>query len=151
MSQSATPSSAAETDVQAQRAHLDAFLTAAIRAAHPDLCLPAHLPPPSPGRLIILAAGKAAGSMSAVASRFYRQEHGLGDDRIVGLAVARHGYGQEAPGIRMIEAGHPVPDQAGIDATRKFCAWPRRPGRRTRCWCSCPVAARPTGSPRPGT
>src|ERR1043165_6640766 len=85
-----------------QRALLEALLTAGIRAAHPDLCLPAHLPEPSPGRLIILAAGKAAGSMSAVASRFYRQQHGLGDDRIVGLAVARHGYGQDAPGIHMV-------------------------------------------------
>lgn len=118
MSQTASPSPAT-TDVETQRGHLQAFMEAAIRAAHPDLCLPAHLPPPSPGRLIILAAGKAAGSMSAVASRFYRQEHGLGDARIVGLAVARHGYGQEAPGIRMVEAGHPVPDQAGIDATEE--------------------------------
>ncbi|MGT2487292.1 hypothetical protein ACU4GA_17785 [Methylobacterium oryzae CBMB20] len=39
------------------------------------LCLPPHLPEPSPGRLIILAAGKRPpGGMSAVASRFYRQE-----------------------------------------------------------------------------
>ncbi|MDP4027052.1 glycerate kinase [Methylobacterium sp. NEAU 140] len=109
----------AEPAVLEQRALLDRALTAGIRAAHPDLCLPAHLPSPSPGRLIILAAGKAAGSMSAVASRFYREQHGLGDDRIVGLAVARHGYGQEAPGIRMVEAGHPVPDEAGIRATEE--------------------------------
>ncbi len=109
----------ADAATRDQRALLDSILTAAIRAAHPDLCLPPHLPEPSPGRLIILAAGKAAGSMSAVASRFYRQKHGLGDDRIVGLAVARHGYGQDAPGIHMVEAGHPVPDEAGISATRE--------------------------------
>ena len=109
----------ADPAIQAQRALLETILTAAIRAAHPDLALPPHLPAPSPGRLIILAAGKAAGSMSAVASRFYRQQHGLGDDRIVGLAVARHGYGQEAPGIHMVEAGHPVPDEAGIAATKE--------------------------------
>lgn len=83
----------ADPAILKQRALLETLLYAGIRAAHPDLCLPAHLPAPSPGRLIILAAGKAAGSMSAVASRFYRQQHGLGDDRIVGLAVARHGYG----------------------------------------------------------
>ena len=55
----------ADAATRDQRALLDSILTAAIRAAHPDLCLPPHLPEPSPGRLIILAAGKAAGSMSA--------------------------------------------------------------------------------------
>ncbi|WP_375462639.1 glycerate kinase [uncultured Methylobacterium sp.] len=104
------------------RALLGGFLDTAIAAAHPDTCLPAHLPLPSPGRLIILGAGKAGGSMAAVASRFYRERHGLSDARVVGLAVARHGYGQEAPGIRMVEAGHPVPDQAGIEATRAALA-----------------------------
>ncbi|MGU3540964.1 glycerate kinase type-2 family protein [Methylobacterium sp. A54F] len=102
-----------------QRSLLTGLLDAAIAATHPDLCLPAHLPAPSPGRLIILGAGKAGGSMAAVASRFYREQHGLAEDRIVGLAVARHGYGQEAPGIRMVEAGHPVPDAAGIAATEE--------------------------------
>lgn len=113
------PASEPDPAIREQRALLEKVLAAGIRAAHPDLCLPAHLPPPTPGRLIILAAGKAAGSMSALASRFYRQEHGLGDDRIVGLAVARHGYGRDAPGIHMVEAGHPVPDEAGLAATRE--------------------------------
>ncbi|WP_375455108.1 glycerate kinase [uncultured Methylobacterium sp.] len=113
-----------ETDpaIGALRTLLGGLLDAAIAAAHPDACLPAHLPPPTPGRLIILGAGKAGGSMAAVASRFYREQHGLGDDRIVGLAVARHGYGQDAPGIRMVEAGHPVPDEAGIAATKAALA-----------------------------
>lgn len=95
------------------------FLDEAIAAAHPSKCLVGHLPPPPSGRLIILGAGKAGGSMAAVASRFYREEHGLDAGRIVGLAVARHGYGEEAPLIRMVEAGHPVPDAAGIAATRE--------------------------------
>ncbi|GEP05914.1 glycerate kinase type-2 family protein [Methylobacterium oxalidis] len=101
------------------RSLLDGFLAEAIAAAHPSRCLTPHLPPPPKGRLIILGAGKAGGSMAAVASRFYREEHGLGPDRITGLAVARHGYGEEAPLIRMVEAGHPVPDAAGIEATRE--------------------------------
>ena len=117
-------SAAAPTDpaTRDRRERLTGFLDAAIAAAHPSKCLPGHLPAPTPGRLIILGAGKAGGSMAAVASRFYRQQHGLGDDRIVGLAVARHGYGEEAPGIRMVEAGHPVPDAAGIAATRDALA-----------------------------
>ena len=101
----------------AARTLLLGILDEAIAAAHPARCLVPHLPAPGPGRLIILGAGKAGGSMAAVASRFYREEHGVDASRIVGLAVARHGYGEEAPMIRMVEAGHPVPDQAGIDAT----------------------------------
>ncbi|KQP50387.1 glycerate kinase type-2 family protein [Methylobacterium sp. Leaf106] len=101
----------------AARGLLLGFLDEAIAAAHPSRCLVPHLPAPGPGRLIILGAGKAGGSMAAVASRFYREQHGVDESRIVGLAVARHGYGEDAPMIRMVEAGHPVPDQAGIDAT----------------------------------
>lgn len=103
--------------LQASRALLLGFLDEAIAAAHPARCLEPHLPAPGPGRLIILGAGKAGGSMAAVASRFYREKHGVDASRIAGFAVARHGYGEEAPMIRMVEAGHPVPDQAGIDAT----------------------------------
>ena len=103
--------------LQASRALLLGFLDEAIAAAHPARCLAPHLPAPGPGRLIILGAGKAGGSMAAVASRFYRETHGVDASRIAGFAVARHGYGEEAPMIRMVEAGHPVPDQAGIDAT----------------------------------
>ncbi|GBU18771.1 MULTISPECIES: glycerate kinase [Methylobacterium] len=105
--------------VNEQRILLGGILDEAIAAAHPSRCLAGQLPAPSRGRLVILGAGKAAGSMAAVASRFYREEHGLGADRVVGLAVARHGYGEEAPLIRMVEAGHPVPDAAGIEATRE--------------------------------
>ena len=103
--------------LQASRALLLGFLDEAIAAAHPSRCLAQHLPAPGSGRLIILGAGKAGGSMAAVASRFYRETHGVDANRIAGFAVARHGYGEEAPMIRMVEAGHPVPDQAGIDAT----------------------------------
>jgi glycerate 2-kinase len=104
-----------------RRTLTDAF-AAAIAAAHPEQCLPGHLPDPPPGgRLIVLAAGKAAGSMSLVAERHYA-ERGLGADRLLGLAVARHGYGEATRLIRMVEAGHPVPDEAGVAATRETLA-----------------------------
>ena len=49
---------------------LDDLLATAIAAAHPASCLPASLPPPpANGRLILLAAGKAAGSMTEVAEQ----------------------------------------------------------------------------------
>jgi glycerate 2-kinase len=90
----------------------------AVAAAHPADCIPAHLPPPPPsGRLVILAAGKAAGAMAEVAERHYAQAHGLASDRIAGLAVTRHGYARPTRFLRVIEAGHPVPDAAGLAAT----------------------------------
>ena len=55
----------------AARAFLDGLFRTAIAAAHPSSCLPPHLPPPRTGRLIVLAAGKAAGSMAEVAEAAY--------------------------------------------------------------------------------
>ncbi len=104
------------------RESLRRIFDAAVAAAHPQACLPAHLPPPPPrGRIIVLAAGKAAASMSEVALAHYRDQ-GLDDTRITGLAVTRHGYGGDAGPIRIVEAGHPVPDEAGIAATRETLA-----------------------------
>jgi hydroxypyruvate reductase len=99
------------------RAFLERLFHAAVAAAHPAGGLPAQLPPPpAKGRILLLAAGKAAGSMAEVAERHYREVYGLGADRLGGLAVARHGYGRPTQFVRMVEAGHPVPDQAGLAA-----------------------------------
>jgi glycerate 2-kinase len=105
------------------RAFLEGLFNTAVRAAHPAQCLPAHLPAPPPaGRLVILAAGKAAGAMAAVAERHYRDQHGLPDARIRGLAVTRRGYGCPTRVVPVIEAGHPIPDSAGLAATRDTLA-----------------------------
>jgi glycerate 2-kinase len=101
---------------------LDLFGTA-VKAAHPDSCVAAHLPePPADGRLVILAAGKAAGAMAEVAERHYVDQCGLAADRLSGLAVTRHGYGRPTRFVRLIEAGHPVPDAAGLAATLETLA-----------------------------
>jgi glycerate 2-kinase len=101
-------------------APLRAFLTdlfrTAVAAAHPASCLPPLLPPPHAGRLILLAAGKAAGSMAEVAEGFYLDRLKLDPERLCGIAVARHGYGRPLQIVTMIEAGHPVPDGAGLEA-----------------------------------
>lgn len=102
---------------------LDGLFRKAIAAAHPDGCLIPHLPPPpEDGRLVILAAGKAAGSMTEVAERHYLEAAGLAPDRLTGLAVTRHGYGRPTKKIEMVEAGHPVPDVAGLAATERTLA-----------------------------
>jgi glycerate 2-kinase len=103
--------------VASNRAFLESLFRSAVAAAHPDHCLPPNLPePPARGRLLILAAGKAAGSMTQVAERHYAT---LPLERIAGLAVTRHGYGRPTTRVPVIEAGHPVPDKAGISATKR--------------------------------
>ena len=98
-------------------AFLESLFRTAVAAAHPEHCLPPNLPePPARGRLVILAAGKAAGSMTQVAERHYAA---LPPTRLAGLAVTRHGYGRPTTRIPVIEAGHPVPDKAGISATKR--------------------------------
>jgi hydroxypyruvate reductase len=99
---------------------LRGLFQAAIAAAHPATCLPAHLPtPPRAGRLILLAAGKAAGSMIEAAERHYLETAALAPERLVGLAVTRHGYGRPTRLIEVVEAGHPMPDAAGLDAAAR--------------------------------
>jgi glycerate 2-kinase len=104
------------------RAFLAELFRTAVAAAHPAACLPPLLPPAPSGRLILLAAGKAAGSMAEVAEGFYLNRLGLSRERLCGLAVARHGYGRPLKAVTMIEAGHPIPDAAGLDAAHRALA-----------------------------
>jgi hydroxypyruvate reductase len=100
------------------RAFLEGLFNTAVAAAHPANCVPAHLPaPPVAGRLVILAAGKAAGAMAEVAERHYLDVCGLPAERIGGLVVTRRGYARATRHLRVIEAGHPIPDAAGLSAT----------------------------------
>src|SRR5262249_51524030 len=69
------------------------------------------------GRLIILAAGKAGGSMVEVAERHYLDDCRVPESRISGLAVTRRGYGRPTRLVRVLEAGHPIPDAAGLAGT----------------------------------
>jgi hydroxypyruvate reductase len=79
-----------------------------------------HLPaPPKNGRLIVLAAGKAAGSMTAAAERHYLDTLHFEPSRILGFAVARHGYGRPTRLVTMVEAGHPIPDASGVAAAER--------------------------------
>lgn len=87
---------------------------AGVAAAHPAICLPPHLPEPPNGRVVVLAAGKGGGACAEVAEKFYRETHGLGRDRLTGLAVTRHGHARPTEFVTVVEAGHPVPDAAGL-------------------------------------
>ena len=100
------------------RALLEGLFRTAVAAAHPSTFLPPLLPPPPKGRLILLAAGKAAGSMAEVAEAQYLDNLRIAAERLSGVAVARHGYGRHLRRVRMIEAGHPIPDASGARRRR---------------------------------
>jgi glycerate 2-kinase len=93
---------------------LESLYRTAVAAAHPSRCLPPHLPDPptDDGRLVVLAAGKGGGSLAEVAEQHYLAR--IPASRLEGVAVTRHGYGRPTRHIQMVEAGHPVPDAAGL-------------------------------------
>ena len=93
---------------------LRAIFDAAVAAAHPDVVLAAHLRSAPNGRVICLAAGKAAAAMAAAAERHYLDALELDPARLSGIATTRHGHGVPTRRIKVIEAGHPVPDEAGL-------------------------------------
>src|SRR5450759_4758476 len=97
-----------------RRPLLREIFDAAVAAAHPGVVLSAHLRPAPKGRVICLAAGKAAAAMAAAAERHYLDEIGLAPSRLEGIATTRHGHGVPTRRIKVIEAGHPVPDEAGL-------------------------------------
>ena len=97
-----------------RRSLLRAIFDAAVAAAHPDVVLAAHLPPAPKGRVICLAAGKGAAAMAASAEKHYLDDLGLDPARLSGIATTRHGHGVPTRRIKVVEAGHPVPDEAGL-------------------------------------
>ncbi|MBI3436667.1 MAG: glycerate kinase [Proteobacteria bacterium] len=111
---------------------LERLFATAVAAAHPSSCLTAHLPAPPAGKLILLAAGKAAGSMTEVAERHYCEDLRLRAGAITGLAVTRHGYARPTRLVTMVEAGHPVPDSAGLTATARTLAMAASAGAEDR-------------------
>jgi hydroxypyruvate reductase len=73
--------------------------------------LPAHLPLPPVGRTLVVGAGKAAAAMAATV-----ESHWPVDAPLDGLVITRYGYARPTRRIRVVEAGHPLPDIAGMDA-----------------------------------
>ena len=81
--------------------------TTAVDAVSAKKCLPAFLPQPSAsGRTLVIGAGKGAAAMAKVV-----EDHWPG--KIEGLVVTRYGHGADCRQIEVIEAAHPVPDEAG--------------------------------------
>ena len=77
-----------------------------------------HLPDPPVGRVLVIGAGKAAAAMARAAEDHYRGTPAW--DRLRGAVVTRYGHGEPTERVEVAEAGHPVPDDAGVAATRRI-------------------------------
>ena len=86
---------------------------AAIAAAQPALCVPPALPEKPEGRLIVIGAGKASAEMARAVEAHW-------DGPLTGLVVTRYGYAVPCERIEIVEAAHPVPDAAGLQAARRM-------------------------------
>jgi glycerate 2-kinase len=100
------------------RSLLRAMFDAAIAAALPDKTLPAYLPSPPQGRMLVVGCGKAAGSMAKAVETHWPGE-------LSGMVVTRYGYKVPTTRIEVIEAAHPVPDEAGRKAAERMLAMVR--------------------------
>ena len=92
---------------------LRGMLDAAIDAARPARVLPPWLPPAPPGRTIVVGAGKAAASMAAAVEAVWTAP-------LEGLVITRYGHAVPCARIEVVEAAHPVPDEAGLAATERM-------------------------------
>ena len=76
-------------------------------------CLPARLPPPPKGRTVVVGAGKAAAAMAQIVETNW---HGP----LSGLVITRYDHGVACRHLEVVEAAHPVPDAAGLDAANRL-------------------------------
>ncbi|RWO41893.1 glycerate kinase [Mesorhizobium sp.] len=95
------------------KSFLAAIFNAAVAAADPQRTIRDHLPAMPKGRTIVIGAGKGSAQMAAAFEKVW-------DGPIEGLVVTRYGYGATCQRIEIIEAAHPVPDAAGLEASRRL-------------------------------
>ncbi|SFV26818.1 glycerate 2-kinase [Hyphomicrobium facile] len=109
------------------RETLSTLFEAAHRTAHPSVCLPAHLPPvPKGGRIIVIGAGKGSAAMAVAAEAHYIATGQ--ENKISGLISTRHGFGLPTGIIKILEAGHPVPDANSIVGAERAIALAKSAG-----------------------
>ncbi|SDG91943.1 glycerate kinase type-2 family protein [Roseospirillum parvum] len=105
------------------RIFLSTLFGAVLNAVDPFERLMANLPHPPRGRTVVVGAGKAAGAM-AEALEGVLAERWLPSavNAVSGLVVTRRGHARPTQRIEVVEAAHPVPDQAGLEATARMLA-----------------------------
>lgn len=95
------------------RAFLTGLFDAAIAAADPEICIAANLPAPPKGRTVVVGAGKGAAQLARAFERHWPGALG-------GVIVTRYGYAVSCERIEVLEASHPVPDEAGLAAAQRL-------------------------------
>ena len=95
------------------REFFTALFNAAVAAADPEKAIRQFLPAKPKGRTILIGAGKGSAQMAAAFEKAW-------DGPIEGLVVTRYGYGCACERIEVIEAAHPVPDEAGLVASKRL-------------------------------
>lgn len=100
---------------------LRSVFDAALAAVDPLYCVPQALPPRPRGSTIVLGAGKASARMARAVETAW-------DGPLTGLVVTRYGHGEPCEHIRIVEAGHPVPDATGAAAAAEMLALARQAG-----------------------
>jgi len=96
-------------------AFLRGLFDTAVAAVSPERCVPPALPEPGRGRTLVIGAGKAAAAMARTV-----ETHWPGP--VEGLVVTRYGHGAPCDRIEVVEAAHPVPDEAGRRAAERILA-----------------------------
>jgi glycerate 2-kinase len=97
------------------RALLTESFGAAVAAADALKILPRHLPRPPAGKTLVVGAGKAAAAMALAL-----EQHWPSASPLDGLVITRYRHGLLTNRIKVIEAGHPVPDESGEKATQEI-------------------------------
>ena len=93
----------------ASQSFLADLFHAAVAAADPLKALKGQLPDPPKGRTVVVGAGKGAAQLAQAFETLW-------DAPFEGVVVTRYGYAAPCQTIRVLEAAHPVPDAAGIQA-----------------------------------
>ncbi|MFK7964592.1 MAG: glycerate kinase [Burkholderiaceae bacterium] len=88
---------------------------AAVASAQPALNIPKYLPDDRDAPLVVIGAGKASAAMASAVEAHWRGP-------LSGLVVTRYGYGVACKHIEIVEAAHPVPDAAGLQAAERLMA-----------------------------
>lgn len=104
------------------REFLHHLFAVAVQQALPLHRMAAYLPAPPKGRTLVLGAGKAGGSMAQALEALWPAQAPLH-----GLVVTRYGHVPPRPPglaqrIEVVEAAHPVPDAAGLQAAERMLA-----------------------------
>lgn len=97
------------------RAFLETLFAAAVAAADPDRVIAANLPERPRGRTVVIGAGKGAAQMARAFERLW-------DGPLSGAVATRYGFGVPCERIDVLEASHPLPDESGLQASKRLLA-----------------------------